>query len=133
MNRLFSLAVSLSLLVLVGCASSPDPGSGGAPRRESNRITSEEIRQVQAQSTYDLIRSLRPAWLERRGQHSLTNPAAGQVVVYVDGTRTGGPDFLRQIPAINVESAQYLSGTEAGSRFGLDHSGGAILVTTRRR
>jgi outer membrane receptor protein involved in Fe transport len=132
MKRLLAVASLTLFLAITGCAAAAGPGDG-APRRQGKRISAEEIQQAQTQNSYDMIRSLRPAWLQRRGQQSLTNPGAGQVVVYLDGTRLGGAEALRQIPALDVESAQYLSGTEAGSRFGLDHTGGAILITTRRR
>jgi len=132
MNRLVALMIPVLVLAIAGCA--PAAGAGdGAPRRQANRITTEEIRQAQTQNAYDMIRALRPAWLQTRGAQSITNPGAGQVVVYLDGTRAGGAETLRQIPALDVESAHYLSGPEAGSRFGLDHTGGAILITTRRR
>lgn len=118
---------------LAGCAANPAAGDDQGPRRQSNQITAEEIQAAQAQNLYDLIRSLRPNWVAPRGQQSLTNPTAGQVMVYLDGTRAGGPDILRQIRPTDVELVHYLGATEAASRFGLDHSGGAILVTTRRR
>lgn len=54
------------------------------------------------------------------------------VVEWFDNTRMGGVDFLYQISAMDVESMQHLNAAEASSRFGLNHTGGAILVVTRR-
>jgi hypothetical protein len=125
-----TLALVLAL-VLTACASSAP--SDGTPRRQANRLAADEIQNAQAQNAYDMIRALRPNWLSTRGQHSLTNPLAGQVVIYVDGTRLGGADNLRQIQSRDIETATYMNASEAGSRLGLDHSGGAILLTLRRR
>jgi hypothetical protein len=71
--------------------------------------------------------------LQARGPQSFTDRSAGGVVVYLDGTRIGGASTLRRIMASDMETAQYLSASEAASRYGLNHSGGAILITTRRR
>jgi hypothetical protein len=128
-QALFATVVTLGLLA---CGATSGPGDG-APRRQANRISPEEIQNAQTQNAFDMIRSLRPAWLSTRGQQSLSNPTAGQVVVYLDGARAGGVETLRQIQALDIESAQYMNAAEAGSRFGLDHTGGAILITTRRR
>jgi hypothetical protein len=127
------VTVFLLCAVLAGCASNPGAGDNSQPRRQANRITAEEIQEGASRNAYELIRSLRPAWLETRGSHSLTNTGAGQVVVYLDGTRMGNASILTQIQIADLALAQFLSPTEAGARYGLDHTGGAILITTRRR
>src|SRR2546428_5059847 len=102
-----------------------------APRRDRSLITVEEIERNSATNAYDVIRSLRPAWLVPRSR-SITNPTGGQVVVYVDGVRVGSPDELRNIPAPQVKEARYLSAPDATTRFGTDHPSGAIEVATQR-
>jgi len=102
-----------------------------APRRDRTLITVEEIERNSATNAYDVIRSLRPAWLVPRSR-SITNPEGGQVVVYVDGVRVGSPDELRNIPATQVKEARYLSAPDATTRFGTDHPSGAIEVVTQR-
>jgi hypothetical protein len=124
--------VLLALLVpLLAACGAKAAGAEGAPRR-SGEISGEEIRESQAQNAYDLVRALRPAWLEGRGVHSLTNPAAGKPVVYLDRMRAGDPGILRQLDIATIATVHYLGATEATARFGSDHSGGALLGTSRR-
>lgn len=129
MNRTRILLLGLAL-ALLGCASTGDPDR---PRRDSNRITGEEIAASSQTDALRLVQSLRPRWVAVRGQMSITDPTAGQVVVYLDGARLGGSDALRGISTMDVAMMEYLDASTASSRFGLGHTGGAILVTTRLR
>jgi hypothetical protein len=139
------LVSTLVLFVLAGCSGrSPETGPGN--QRQANLLTTEEIRQAQpGQNAFDAIRALRPNWLQPRGAQTLGSPVQTEqpgvrgmtrgevpIMVYVDGTRAGTTDILRQILASDVLRMQFLGGTEAAARFGTDHSRGAILVTTRR-
>jgi hypothetical protein len=133
MKRPHILALSLVLSFLVGCSANPGAGGGSTPRPQHNQISSEELQGTQFRNAYELIQALRPNWLQARGQHSLTNTAAGQVMVYLDGNRVRGPEILRQIPTSDLHVARYLTATEATARYGTDHSGGAIVNATRRR
>lgn len=141
------LFATLALLGLLAACSAAGSAADGARAsgRQANLITQEEIRQAPpAQTAYDLIRALRPNWLQPRGVQSLGSPAETQpgvrqatrgpasVVVYIDGVRMGGPDALRQIVAANVREARFLGATEASTRFGTDHPAGAILITLQR-
>lgn len=144
----FSHLLVLSLLVslLAGCAASRSAGEGQA-RPQANLITAAEIQQaVRGQNAFDLIRELRPNRLQIRGVQSLGSPVerrtgereptgatAAEIMVYVDGTRMGGPAILRQILASDVQEARFLGGTEATARFGTNHTSGATLLTTRGR
>jgi hypothetical protein len=123
---LFSL-----VLILGGCASSGGVNSE-SPRRQSSVITAEEMRERHYGNMYDLIQALRPQWLVAGRAQSVTDPSAGQVVVYMDGVRAGGTGFLRQIATADVQRAEWLSPTEASTRFGTGHTGGVIIVSTRR-
>ena len=116
---------------LLGCAST-QAAESSQRRHQANRITPEEIQQVQHRNVLDLVQVLRPHWIRSRGPASFTDPTADQVVVYVDGTRAGGAEFLRQIRVSNVALIEYLNASSASTRYGVDHGGGAILVTTRR-
>jgi hypothetical protein len=80
-----------------------------------------------------MVEKLRPRWLYYRGPMSFTDPDAGRLIVYLDGTRYGWAESLRRIPTTHLVGLEYLGGVEAAARFGLGHSGGAILVTTRPR
>jgi hypothetical protein len=130
-SRLWSaLAVAL---VVAGCAS---VGAGeGVPsaRGERHTLSAEAIEAAPERhvTAHDLVQGLRPAWLQRRGSATVQNPGAGAVAVYLDGTRIGGAESLRQIRREALLSIQYLDPSDATTRFGTGHSGGVILVNTR--
>ncbi len=128
MKRSHLLSLMLAAL-LVGCASS----TAGIPRdgRDRNRITFEEIRTGPRSNALDLVQTLRPRWLQVRGPTSFDTSRENPVMVYVDGVRVGGPAQLRLVPVLTIESLLFLTPTEASSRYGLDHTNGAILITTR--
>ncbi len=127
--KCFRLLVLMLTLALVGCASSRT----GEPRerRDANRITFEELRTGPRTNALDVVQTLRPRWLQVRGPTSFEASRESPVMIYVDGVRVGGPAQLRLVPVPNIESLEYLNPTEASSRFGLDHTNGAILVVTR--
>jgi hypothetical protein len=124
-------AILLLLTLVLGSCGGRAARSGGAG--SGNVLGADEFQDTQMTSAYDVINSLRPHWLQGRGPQSLTNQAAGALVVYVDNVRLGTVDVLRQLRPGVVESAQYLGASEATMRFGSNHAGGAVLITTRRQ
>ena len=126
------LSLVVALVTLTACAAGQQQTSQRTPVRDSNQLTAQELQGTQYQNAFDLIQTTRPRWLQPRGPQSFTDRTAGEVMVYLDGTRIGGPSTLRRIMASDMESAQYLNASEAASRYGLNHSGGAILISTRR-
>ena len=109
------------------------PVSAPAPakrKRDSSLITTEEIRESSATTAYEVVSRLRPAWLRKRGESSLS--LAGTILVYRDGLRMGSPEALRQLNVSDIASITYMDGREATQRFGTDHGNGVITVTTRR-
>ena len=143
-------ALALALVAAGGCksgqpggssgtTSSSGPGTAGAPdqavgRPRSRRdvITLEEIKATSASTALDLIRQLRPSYLNDRGPQSLTNDQAGRVVVYVNGTRFGYVESLGEIAAASVSEVRHISGIDATQRWGIGHAGGVIYVTVAR-
>ena len=128
-----SIAVPLSALLLAACAS----GTGGAngasaatARRDPNVITAEEIRTTAAQTLYDAVRALRPAWMMRSRPTALSQQNQAQLLVYVDGTRFGGMESLRRINPGSAQAVRYYSPSSAEARFGPGHLQGAIEVIT---
>jgi hypothetical protein len=100
-------------------------------RRLPNVLTEEDIEGSTAADAYELVRQLRPNWLHRRGPTSVRDRTAGQMIVYVDGTRWGGVAELRNFRTDQLRQLHYLSGPEATMRFGTGHGGGVIEITTR--
>ena len=100
-------------------------GSGTEP------ITSEEIRQRGPfANLYDLVQVLRPRWLRSQGPDTFVGQP-GQVQVHMDGNHLGSVDVLRRLSAHGVTWVEWLPPIDAGARFGLDHSHGAIIISTR--
>ena len=101
-------------------------------RHDSRLITAEEIAEKTApQNALDLIRALRPAWLNGRGPTTIMMQENG-VSVYVDGARRGSAEELRLIPRDQIEEMRFLSASEAQGRYGMDNVGGVIEVKTRK-
>ncbi|MFO8099986.1 MAG: hypothetical protein R6T83_10260 [Salinibacter sp.] len=119
------LILVLSAVSFVGCATTQG-ASGGS----QNVITQEEIQDVSGISNaYNLVRRLHPQWLEKRGRSSVSNP--GDVVVYVNGSRQGGPSALREVDVIDVETIRYLPPDRATMRHGSGHDNGAVEVSLK--
>lgn len=116
--RTFAL---LLLLTVVGCAST---GTGSS---SASTITREEILEANQMTALDLVRTVRPHWLNTRGPMSLRSTP---MVVYVDGMRAGGVEALADIGTTDVEEVRYYDPREAQFRFGTGHAQGAIEVLT---
>lgn len=120
------IAVLLVAGFATACATSGSSGS-----RNRNLISIEEIGASQTATAYDLIRQLRPHFLRASGPTSINLPSGPEtIVVYLDGTRMGGPEALQSIPTTDVKAVQFLNASQATTRFGTGHPHGAIVVTT---
>ena len=122
------------LATAVGCASSGVPKAG----KNQNVITAEEIAQTSGMTAYDLIQHLRPNYLRTRGAVHGSPSADGtnhleaiDVVVYLNETKFGGTDQLRQIAFSDIREIHSYSASEATTKWGTGHSAGAIQVLTR--
>ena len=129
--RLNSSKITLAFIIAFGLAvglaacSSGGGGSSG-PRRDPNLITAEEMAEFSTLSALDVIRRLRPRWLQGRGQ--------SRPQVIQDGARLGDPqNALRSVSVSDIESLRYLSASDATMRYGTNYPGGAIEVTSRAR
>jgi len=118
------------LVLFAGCSSSGGRSGAGS----GNTITQTNIESLgmSSENAYAVIDRIRPTWLRQRGPTSIQDPNSGFPVVYLDGTRFGEVDQLRGIRADLVASIQFLNASDATTRYGLGHVGGAILVVTKR-
>ncbi len=116
----FALVIGLS-----GCASAgggTSSGRGGNP----NRLTEEALVEHQSLDVFAVIQQLRPRWLASRGR--------GTIKVIVDGApRMDGFRDLRSFRVSMVQEIEYLSASDATTRFGTGYESGAILIRMRRR
>jgi hypothetical protein len=109
----FAVALALGL---AGCASS----GGGADRPEGatpNRIVQAEISPLRA------IERLRPRWLRTR--------SGDEPRLLVDGSVRNSLRDLESYQLSDIERMEYMSASDATTRFGTGYTGGAILVYTR--
>jgi hypothetical protein len=136
----FALAAVLgaALLTRPAAAQTTDSAAAAAPaaapahrtHRDRNLLAPEDWAGRNETDAYALVRSLRPAWL-RGGRGATSNAEAASVVVYRDGVKMGGDRELRSISVLQIREIRYLDAMAATQRFGMDHAGGAILVTTQ--
>jgi hypothetical protein len=114
------------------CGPGPAP-AGGLGFRDRTILTAEEIEGSRSAgwTAWDLIAKLRPEYLRSRGPSSLRSLAPVTAVVYVDEMRFGELDALRTMSVDQIARIQYLNASDATTRFGTDHFGGAILITTK--
>jgi len=112
-------------LGVTGCASGGG-GSGRPAGATSNRIVRAELEAFPQMTASDVVQRLRSSWLRPR----INIPSA---MLYVDGARRGRANAeLVYILASQIEQMEFMSGTDATTRYGSDHQGGAILVTMLR-
>ncbi len=130
MSRLTLPTLVLCAAAIVGCARAIP---SQFPIQNSNVITAEEIAQADASrawNAYDLIAELRPAFLRSRGATSVRESVPTRAEIYLDGVHFGGLDSLKTISAAILKRIEYLGAMDATTRFGTNHVGGAILLST---
>jgi len=112
------------ILAVATTALACGPGIPGATAPAGrNVITAEEISQHTVRDALELVQRIRPQWLRAR---------QGDPMVYIDRVRSGGPDVLQTIALESIQQMRYVSPSDATVRYGSDHVGGAIEVTTKR-
>ena len=129
-TRMLILATFALVTGLAGCASGGG-GGGGGPRRDPNRITAEELADYTTLTAADVVRRLRPRWLQGRGAGT-----GGQNTprLIVDGAPMGDAESaLRSLSVSDIQEMQYMSASDATMRYGTNYPGGAIIVTSRAR
>ena len=93
---------------------------------DRNKLTLAEIEEANLPTAYELVDRRRRPWLRRDAM------TGGDVVVYMDEQKQGGPEKLRDIPAVDVAELLYLPNDQAVRRWGADIKGSVIVVVRRR-
>lgn len=128
--------LATAVLAGQGCASSGTGTPATVTESSPDRITAAEIQATTgAQSAYDLIRRLRPRWLQTPatgsiGGGSITSQA---ILVYLDGIKLGSMESLTTLTASGIIGMQYLDAVRAATVLrdvGSEPIGGAIVITT---
>ena len=136
------MLVSLAALTFAAAAGAQNPGNA---KRNSNVILREELQGAQAANAYELVQSFRPQWFRERGHETIrtqqverpngrgrievaTTSAEPDILVYINDSRFGDVDALRDIPATGLGSLEFISPTKATLRWGSGHTNGVIVV-----
>lgn len=128
--RALPLVAVTAILTLSGCAS----GGGSSDttvRRDPNRITAEELAEFSTGTAHDAVRRLRPSWLRSRGSISVTG-SGGLPRVFVDGRDFGSLNSLDDFSLNSVADLEFMSSSDATTRYGTGYAGGIIHLRTKR-
>ena len=122
--KLSNFLIVTLILSFLGCGST---GSNSkSPLKSKNAISREEIQQLTVRynvtNAYDLVNAKKPNWLYNM---------RGEVVVFHNGMRYGGPNSLRDFNVSNVVEIRRV-GLEGSFRYvRSDHPTTVILVETK--
>ncbi len=130
------LALFVLTVLAGGCSTSRE---GTTASFKSDVLTAEEIATTPAVNAYDAVSLKRPFFLKSRGPRSVLGaPSAppGQTVefpvVYLDQMYYGDLESLRNIPVTVIREIRYLDTNAATIQFGTGHTGGIILVISKK-
>ena len=126
--RVHAIVFTGLLCLVAGACASGTRGATPAPR-SGNVITRTELDRVPGANAYDAVRQLRPMWLSRPVTPSING--SNPVMVYVDGQQFGTAADLRNLPTEQIQRIEFISASDATTRYGTGHASGAILVTTK--
>jgi hypothetical protein len=135
MMKHLRLAAFPVLLFASACASSAASGGAGATaqRGDPNIIRRTELSEAQLNemNVYQVVQQVRPRMLSALGPTSATG-MSNQLLVYVDASKMGGAEYLKEIRMAEVQEIRYLPPSEATLRYGTGHENGVIVVRRRR-
>lgn len=134
--RRFSAAVLLLALALIAVPVASQAQS--KPRSDRNHITKEELEQAPAgvQTAHDLIRIMRPLWMNPSRGRTATSGADGssggatEVILYINEIRQQSLEDLKTVRASSVVDMRFLDQNRAIQMRGPGHELGVIEVTT---
>lgn len=115
--------------VAAACASTPEPAEEGETSSSRNVITTAQLDGMATQSAYDVVRKLKPRWLQSRGPVSFRGRT--NLLVVVDEGQFEGVGHLRSIRAGDVREIRYMDARRGMLKFGDQANGGVILVYMR--
>jgi len=128
---LFAVVVS----AIAGACASAGSGSGGSSSGRSNMLTRDEIMGAEATNLYDVIKRLRPRWLQVRSTRSFNMET--QIVVLQNDMYLGPAETLKEMTPELAYEIEYMDGVRAANVLpGLmsgQHVEGAIIVRTSNR
>jgi len=122
------LALAASLLATACATATPSR----APVLGRDVLRAEDVpATARSSSALELLQLVRPEFLQNRAR-STRLFAPTEPVVYLNGHRLAELSMLRHVSGRSLVEVRHLRGVDAIARYGLDHEGGALLVTTAR-
>lgn len=126
-------AARMTLAVVIGLMMTACASTGGGERTESpssrDVITAEQLQSMSNQTVYDVVRKLKPRWLQKRGQGSFRGST--ELLVVIDDSQFHDLSLLTSLDASNVEEIRYMDPRKATNKYGTRASGGALLISIR--
>ena len=119
------MRIVILALLLAAC------GAGMHQGRQPSRIERDELATVQGRDAYEAVERLRPLWFDKRMPPDQVGEAA--ILVYLDGTRFGELESLRDIPLVNVESMRVLNSAEMTALVGTEDKFISRIIAVRSR
>ena len=146
--RVFARTLA-AIVVVCGSLSCSSASSGAAkssatPRADPDIISTAEIDSQQWRDAYDIVQVLRPSWFSRKSGSATTrrigvSPSRSDIgaglLVYIDNSRMGGVEALRQIRPNSIESLTFMDAATATAKLpgvGTSVITGAIVARSRR-
>jgi hypothetical protein len=134
------VVAALATAVSLGCATSgagPSSSAASGGSRSQDVIAEAEItsRAREATNALQIIQTLRPQMLRSRGMSSIDPRATGEETlprVYVDEISYGNLSTLSNVNANQIKEIRFVNARDATTRWGTGHTGGVILVTTKK-
>lgn len=118
---------AIAIASITACSMATTSGSSS----QRNRLTGEELASTNSPTVYEALERLRPQWMSSRGPVSMSNSEEARPNVYMNGSRVGDLDYLRDVYVIDVAELRYWEPGEAGARFGMGNPRGVIEVILR--
>ncbi len=149
---------ALGFAIIAACASGSGGSSSGS---SSSRyvLVSADLGSSAGDNLFEVVYRLRPDFLTGRshdaqsfgklnmdsgGRRSGSGPVtpspgtgvavvdgALPVIAYRDGARLSSVNDLKQIPVASVAEVRFVPGPQAVVKYGTDHAGGVLLVTSK--
>ena len=126
----------LAAALAAGCAGRREEARTPPPQSR-DVLTRGQIDESHATNAYEAVERLRSRWLRQRGTTQMpASPGGAQfrenpIAVYLDDQRLGTVETLRTIEVAAIRYMRVYPPVEAAARWGFNHGGGVIFVSTR--
>jgi hypothetical protein len=124
MTKTIALAAVLAACAAQGAATTAS---------QRNVVTAQELSVAGDVNLYQALERVRPTFLRPRIGGGTTGVQSTTLTVFYDGMQMmEGLEHLREIAARNVQEVRFLEPQQANARFGGNHSGGAIVIVSKK-